>query len=65
MKGVNYKLIYRNFGHGLSGGLHCITHLVSNFFFSKHIDGPCSLHFVTHLVPNLDLLEPLDLLVKS
>ncbi|MFS7997638.1 hypothetical protein Hanom_Chr12g01144131 [Helianthus anomalus] len=43
-------------------GLHFLTHLVPNFC-QKYIDGPCGLHFVTtHLVPNLDLLKPLDLL---
>ncbi|KAJ0495108.1 hypothetical protein HanIR_Chr12g0605151 [Helianthus annuus] len=31
--------------------------------FQKYTDGPCGLHFVMHLVPNLDLLIPLDLLV--
>ncbi|MFS8020621.1 hypothetical protein Hanom_Chr16g01417721 [Helianthus anomalus] len=27
------------------------------------MDGPCGLHFLTHLVPNLDTSKPLDLLV--
>ncbi|KAJ0954228.1 hypothetical protein HanRHA438_Chr00c22g0852971 [Helianthus annuus] len=31
-------------------------------FFQKYMDGPCGLHFVTHLVPNLDMLRPLDML---
>ncbi|MFS7923136.1 hypothetical protein Hanom_Chr03g00257161 [Helianthus anomalus] len=34
-------------------------------FFQKYIDGPCGLHFITHLVPNLEMLKPLDLLVGN
>ncbi|MFS7919813.1 hypothetical protein Hanom_Chr03g00217041 [Helianthus anomalus] len=38
--------------------------LVPNFF-QQYMDGPCGLHFVTHLVPNLDMLKPLDLLTRD
>ncbi|MFS7967098.1 hypothetical protein Hanom_Chr09g00781731 [Helianthus anomalus] len=41
-------------------GLHFVTHVPN--FFQKYKDGPCGLHFVTHIVPNLDMLKPLDLL---
>ncbi|MFS7909130.1 hypothetical protein Hanom_Chr01g00091151 [Helianthus anomalus] len=37
------------------------THLVPGFF-QKYMDGPQGLHFVTNLVPNLDMIKPLDLL---
>ncbi|MFS7998743.1 hypothetical protein Hanom_Chr12g01157531 [Helianthus anomalus] len=33
--------------------------------FQKYTNGPCGLHFVTHLVPNLDMLKPLNLLARD
>ncbi|MFS7994691.1 hypothetical protein Hanom_Chr12g01109031 [Helianthus anomalus] len=30
-----------------------LCNVFSPYFFQKYMDGPCGLHFVTHLVPNL------------